>query len=156
MSFLGRFRFGPRPRRFGLALAGITLATGLLAQSTADAPLRDVRMPVIDKEGTRIFDLSAAAMRTFSDKPIRIELTNVHLIMYDVEKPGTQVGQLFAAIANYDGGTKIVSGPDQLHAIYHDVDLYGNDWTYDPKAKSLVIQHDVVVTFPGDLGHILR
>jgi len=146
----------PRLRRCGLLLVGLGLVAGVVTLTTAQSPLRNFRMPVFNDAGVRIFDLTAAAFQTLSEKPIRVEMTNVQVHMYDEEKPGTLDGQLFAAVANYDHETRIVSGPDQLHATYRDVELFGDDWTYDANAKSIVIRRNVIVTFPGELGHILR
>lgn len=157
MSFLHRFPSGPRARRLGLMLAGAITATGLLlAQPIDPAPLRNFKMPVFNDTGVRIFDLSAAAFRTLSEDPIRVELSTVHVRMYDPESPGSLDGQLFAATAIYDHETQVVAGSGQLHAIYRDVELFGDNWTYDAKTKNIVIQSNVVVTFAGELGPILR
>jgi hypothetical protein len=132
------------------------VASNLLAQSTADAPVTNFRLPVFNAEGNRIFDLSSAAVRPLSEKPVRLELTTVHVRMYAPGDAPEVVGELFTPSAVYDQATQQVSGPGQLHAIYRDIELFGNDWVYDAPSKSIVIKHDVVVTFPGELGQLLR
>lgn len=156
MSFLVRSSRRLRPVRLGLISAAMMFPTTLFAPPTTPAPLRNFKMPVFNDAGTRLFDLSAAAFRTLSEDPVRVELTTAHVRMYDPDAPGSLDGQLFAATATYDHATQVVSGSGQIHAIYREIELFGDDWTYDAKTKSIVIKSNVVVTFPGELGPILR
>ncbi len=132
------------------------LATGLFAQPVSDSPLRNFRLPVFNEQGHRVLDLSSAAVRMVSERPIRLEMTTVHVSMLAPDGSGTLEGELFAPVAVYDQAAQTVSGTGELHVIYHGADLFGNDWTYHADTKSIVIEHDVVVTFAGELGNLLQ
>jgi hypothetical protein len=141
-----------RRLRFWLCLLGGGATLG--AQPISDAPVLNFRLPIFNELGYRIWDLRAAAVRNLDND--RIELTTVHLRMLAGDDAGTVEGDLYTPSAVVDQAARTVSGEGQLQVIGRGVELYGNDWSYDGKTKSIVIKHNVVVAFTGDLGNIIQ
>lgn len=129
-------------------------ATGLWAPPLSDAPLINFRLPIFNEYGYRVWDLAAAEVRTLEND--RFELSNVHLRMLAGDEAGTVDGELFAPSAVCDQAQRTISGEGQLHVIHQGAELFGEDWHYDGKTKTMVIEHHVTVSFAGDLGNILR
>jgi hypothetical protein len=132
------------------------LASNLAAQSVTDAPLLDLELPVFNEFGNRIWYLRAASARFLSEKAERIELATVHLRILTGDADGTLDAELFAPVAVWDKPTRTVSGQGQLHVIGRGVELFGNDWICYADTKSIVVEHDVVITFTASLGNILQ
>jgi hypothetical protein len=128
--------------------------TSLWAPPLSDAPLLNFRLPIFNEFGFRIWDLSAGEVRKLTNE--RFELATVHLRMLAGDEANTLEGELFAPAAVVDQVERTITGPGQIHAIRQGVELFGNDWNYDGKTKTMVIEHSVVVSFAGDLGNILQ
>lgn len=139
---------------FGWCAALLLLAGQLAAQPISEQPLLNVRLPLFNAAGARLWDLESAALRTLSLD--RFALTTVHVRMFAGDAANTLEGELFAPTALVDLKARTIAGEGQLHVIGRGVELFGNDWIYDATAKSIVIKADVVVTFAGDFGNILR
>lgn len=130
-------------------------ATALWAPPpVSNAPLLNFRLPIFNEFGFRIWDLSAAEVRTLASD--RFELTNVHLRMLAGDEAGTLEGELFTPTAVCNQTERTIAGPGQLHVTRQGAELFGDGWTYDGKTKTMVIERNVIVTFAGDLGSILR
>jgi hypothetical protein len=133
----------------------LCLASGSLwAPPLSNAPLLNFRLPIFNEFGFRIWDLSAAEVRTLATD--RFDLATVHLRMLAGDEAGTLEGELFAPAAVVDQTERTISGQGQLHVIHQGAELFGDDWRYDGKTKSMVIERNVIVSFAGDLGNILR
>lgn len=143
-------------RCLSLLLTASAVVVGLAAQSSSDAPLRDFRLPVFNEQGHRVWFLRSGGVRVLSDNADRFELTTVHVTMLAGDAAGTVIGELYAPVARVDRTARTVSGEGQLHVIYQGAELFGRDWHYDADTKSVVIEHDVVVSFIGELGNLLQ
>lgn len=135
------------------------LTTNLAAQAALDAPLRNLRLPVFNEFGNRIWDLRAASARQLTESAERFELSTVHLRVLVGDADGTLDTELFAPVAVVDltdKNNRTVSGKGQLHVIGRAVELFGTDWICYADTKSIVVEHDVVITFTASLGNILQ
>jgi hypothetical protein len=137
-----------------LVVAG--LAPAVSAQEASGAPLKKFSLPVFNEFGHRIWILRAELFHILSDKADRFELTAVHLQVFAGDAANTLDVELFAPQAVVDKPKQIVSGQGQLHVIGRGVELFGRDWICHAETKSIVVEHDVVITFSGDLGNILQ
>jgi len=149
---------GTRGCRTNLWLAAVfaLLASGLAAQPVSDAPLLNFRLPLFNEQGNRVWDLSSAAVRVLSIDEKRFELTTVHLRMLAGDAASTLEYELFAPLAVIDVSARTATGKGQLHVIGRGVELFGDDWHCEAATKSIVIEHNVVVSFTGDLGNVLK
>jgi len=140
-------------------LVGLGLALGPARAAdmpAADAPLTNFRLPLFNEQGHRIWDLSCAAVSVLSTDQRTFELTTIHLRMFAGDEAETLEYELFAPLAIVDINTRMATGRGQLHVIGRGVELFGDDWRCEVDAKSIVIEHNVVVSFAGDLGNVLQ
>ena len=139
------------------ALAVAALPSVAHAQSaiTPGAPVDHFRLYGFDKDnGWRNWQLEGAKAEFAPDGAITI--TNMRLHIF--EPDGTQTVKLFiqSPVANMAKDHSVISGPDTIVLTSKGVYLGGQDWSWYPATKRLVIRNHTHTVIEGEIGPILE
>jgi hypothetical protein len=146
-------------RRLLLFLCAGCLVAGagaVVAQIGSQRPVTNFRLPVFNKQGYRIWEVTGASGR-FIDKD-NVELTSLRVLVLSGDDAATVQWEISSPQANVHPESRTVSGPGQLRVVGRDppFEIFGDDWTYEHETKTVVIRKKVVATFSGSIGNIIQ
>lgn len=134
------------------------------------APIVDFRLPVFNEAGFRIWELRGSEA-AYDHTAQRAEIRGLRLRVYSGDERELVENEVESPLAIAHVEERKVSGPGLIRLTGvergRDYEVRGEDWTYQEtyadapdgsrrKTKSVVIRKNVVVTFPEDIGDILR
>lgn len=147
--------------RHHCAIIFLALAGACLAQNESNvppvrtsAPIKDFRLPSFDKEGKRSSFLRAGEASVVS--PTRIDLKDMHFTLFKKDGSGTFDTILLAPAATFLTDRQIVSGGEFVRLLRADLEVTGEQWSYNHLEKRVLIGRNARVTFPEELKDIIK
>jgi hypothetical protein len=148
------------PHRLTVLLLLLPLTLLLLGADAPTAPGKNLSLPTFTKEGWRETWLRAATV--LYDGPTRLDATGVNFTQFkgnaanDVDTVLTSP----AATATIDRAQNqlILRGDSTVHLVRGDGDLEvsGEQWSYDHVAKTILIEKNTRVVFRAQLPDLLK
>ncbi len=130
------------------------------AQSPAEpkvkpsAPIKEFRLPTFDKDGKRATFMRAGEALFVS--PTQIDVKDMHLSMFTKDGTGAFDTVLLAPSATLLTDKQIVSGKESVRLIRLDVEVTGEQWSYNHLEKRVLIGNNARVIFQDELSDIIK
>ncbi|MET0263151.1 MAG: hypothetical protein ABW223_09655 [Rariglobus sp.] len=145
-------------KRF-LVISLALLGTAAFAQSLPTkikpaAPIKDFRLPMFNEEGKRIRFLRAGEALFVS--PTRIDVKDMHLTEFTKDGTGAFDTVLLAPSATFLEDKKIASGNESVRLIRVNVEVTGEQWSYNHLEQRVKIEKNAKVTFQDELSDIIK
>ena len=145
-----------KPVALALLFALATLPA--LAQSaiTANAPIKNFRLPVLNPHGERTSLLRGSEARYIN--PTQIDLVEMQYTTFVAGQPQRVETTLLAPVASVftENNHVIVRGNESMRLIRDDLQVTGEQWTYEHTPKRILIEKNVRVAFRAEFKDILK
>lgn len=143
----------PAPLLWSLLL----LAGGVRAAAPAPTPVvaKNWSLPLFTKEGYRTMTLRGTEARTISADRIDIVDLNVTTFTGDADAKVESI-LLCRELASFFPGEKLVRGTSNVRLVRDDIEVTGEEWTYDHNAKKVSLARHARITFKAALPDILK
>lgn len=147
--------------RFSVRLPGVCLAllgAGSLTGSSADlviAPsVRNWGEAFFSKEGFHTMTLSGAEMRPINKD--QVDVTDVTIVVWTRDAAPKVDTTIVSPEASYILSRKYAFGKKAVRVVRDDVDITGEDWTYEYAQNKVSIAKHVRVVFKAAVPDILK
>ena len=147
----------PTPRLLILCLAVLSNGS-LVAQKdgrmTTAAPVKNYSIVFFSEEGYQRVRVQGETAEV--QDPTKVRLGGMTLTEYTGDADRTIESVLTAPIAIVEPETEIVSGPDSVKLVRSDLELSGEDWTYEKEAKRVHIRRNAKLIFNAGFTDLLK
>ena len=120
----------------------------------ASAPIKEFKLPVFDKAGLKTAYLRAAEGLFVSTS--QIDVTEMQVTLFTKDGTGGFETILLAPTASFRTDQQIVSGKDSMRLIRLDIEVTGEQWSYNHPEKRVLIAKNTRVTFQEELNDIIK
>jgi hypothetical protein len=145
----------PAPKGQKAAPASPTPKTGSRAdQIRAAAPIKNFRLPTFTAEGHRESMLRAG--EAIIPDPDHVSVRDMDLTLFTRTAEEKIDARIVAPSANFLPRERIVRGSDTVLLERADLTVTGADWSYDHKARKLVINRDAHIVFLAPVGNVTK
>ncbi len=138
-----------------LALVGpAAFSAGL---SGVNAPVKKFRLPAFNDQGFRSSLLEGDAATMVSST--QIDVKEMHFTLFAGDEKGSIETTLLAPVATVrilEKDKILVEGKRSVRLVRSDLDVSGEDWTYQHSDKHLAIRKNVRVVVHAELKDILK
>ncbi len=146
----------PAPFLSLLALfAGWTHAAEPVAATDKPVVAKNWGLPLFTKEGHRSMTLRGTEARTISANRIDIIDLNITTFTGDATAKVDSI-LLCRELASFFPNEKLVRGDSSVRLVRDDIEVIGENWTYDHAAKKVSLARNARVTFKTSLPDILK
>lgn len=141
-------------------LAALLAAVPASAESAAtpkakpSAPVKDFRLPAFDKDGKRSSFLRAGEALFVSNT--QIDVKDMNFTLFTKDGTGAFDTILLAPTATFLTDKQIMSGRDSVRLLRVNVEVTGEQWSYNHAEKRVLIGNNVRVTFQDELKDIIK
>ncbi len=142
-----------------LLIAG-SLSAAEPASKSPPAPAQPIvaqnwSLPLFTKEGHRSMTLRGTEARTIG--PARIDIVDLNITTF-VGDAAARVESILLCreLASFFPDEKVVRGTAEVRLVRDDIEITGEQWTYDHAAKRVSIARNTRVTFKAQLPDILK
>ena len=118
------------------------------------APVKDLRLPTFDKDGKRATFLKAGEAVFVS--PTRIDVKDMNFTLFTKDGTGSFDTILISPSATFLSDKQSVSGPDTVRLLRIDLEVTGEQWSYNHAEKRVLIGKNARVTFQDELKDIIK
>jgi hypothetical protein len=138
----------------------LALTAALAAAQTAapkikpSAPIKEFRLPTFDKDGKRATFLQAGEALFVTTT--QIDVKNVNFTLFTKDGTGAFDTLLLAPTATFYTDKQIVSGKDSMRLLRVNIEVTGEQWSYNHAEKRVLIGKNVRVTFQDELKDIIK
>jgi hypothetical protein len=147
-----------RPVPF-LSLLALAAGWAHAAEPAAPAPqpvvAKNWGLPLFTKEGYRSMTLRGTEARTISTDRIDIIDLNITTFTGDADAKVESI-LLCRELASFFPNEKLVRGAASVRLVRDDIEVTGEQWTYDHAAKKVSLARNARVTFKTPLPDILK
>lgn len=141
-----------------LCVAASASAQGLPPKLIPSAPIKEFRLPTFDKAGKRATFMRADEALFVT--PNQIDVKAMHLTLFTKDGTGAFDTVLLAPTATVltDQKQKFISisGKESVRLIRADVEVTGEQWSYNHLEKRVLIGNNARVTFQDELKDIIK
>ncbi len=148
-------------KRLALILPALLALTAALAPAQtaeskvkASAPVKNLTIPTFDKAGKRETFMKADEALFISTN--HIEVKNMNFTLFTKDGTGAFDTLLIAPAATFLRDKQIVSGKDSMRLLRVNVEVTGEQWSYNHAEKRVLIGKNVRVTFQDELKDIIK
>lgn len=120
----------------------------------ASAPVRLFSLPLFNEAGHREM-LVRASEASVPDQG-HIEIVGLHLTTFDGTADARVTNILVSPLATAWIEERRVAGPGAVRLVRDDVEVQGEDWSYDHAARRVVIGRNAVVSFNAQINDLLK
>jgi hypothetical protein len=122
--------------------------------SAATGPARNWVLPLFTPEGFRSMTLRGAEV--YMVNPDRIDIVNMNIAVFSGTAATRVDTILLSPAASFFPRENRASGGESVRLIRDDIDVTGEQWTYDYAQKKVSIQRSLRVVFRAQLNGILK
>jgi len=126
----------------------------VLAQLTGNAAGKNFSLPLFTDAGARSALLRASLARTVGGD--RIELTDMNLTLFSSDATNEIDTIILAPVATFYPSTSLAHGKQSVRVIRDDMEITGEEWSYDHSGKKVSLRKNTRVVFQAQLPDILR
>jgi len=137
-----------------LAAATPLLAAEPPAQIRPSAPIKEFRLPSFNKDGQKTSFMRAAEALFVT--ATQVDVKELQLTLFTKDGTGGFDTVLLAPTATFQTDQQIVSGKDQVRLIRLDVEVIGEQWSYNHPEKRVIIAKNTRVIFQEELKAIIK
>jgi hypothetical protein len=146
-------------KRFALILLALSVAAMSSAGDTApkilpSAPIKEFRLPAFDKNGNRSTFLRASEALFVTST--RIDVKQLNFTLFTKDGTGAFDTILLAPTATFLTDKQILSGQDSVRLLRVDLEVTGEQWSYNHPEKRVLIGRNARVTFQEELKDIIK
>ena len=118
------------------------------------APIKEFRLPTFDKDGKRATFMRASEALFVT--PTRIDVKEMHLTTFTKDGSGAFDTIILSPTATFLTDKQIVSGTGPVRLIRVDLEVTGEQWSYNHLEKRVLIGNNARVTFQDELKDIIK
>ena len=137
-----------------LGLLSLAFNPGHAAENAPSEPAKNFILPTFTREGYYSMRLCGSEARMLTLR--LIELDDMNLTVFSGDASNRVDSVLLSPIARVSLDEDIARGPVTIRLIRDDLDLTGEQWTYNHAKKSISIAKDVRVVFHSELKDLLK
>lgn len=146
-------------KRTAALLLALLAAASAPAQTAApkvktSAPVKDFRLPAFDKDGKRTSFLRAGEALFVTTT--RIDVKDMNFTLFTKDGTGAFDTILLAPTATFLTDKQILSGRDSVRLLRVNIEVTGEQWSYNHAEKRVLIGNNVRVTFQDELKDIIK
>jgi hypothetical protein len=141
------------PVLFGLTAALVPAQTAA-PKVKPSAPVKDFRLPTFDKAGKRATFMKASEALFVTDN--QIDVKDMQFTLFTKDGTGAFDSVLLAPTATFLTDKQTVSGHDFVRLLRANVEVTGEQWSYNHLEKRVLIGRNVKVTFQDELKDIIK
>ncbi len=140
-----------------LFAGGAYAASPIASSAPADQPVvaKNWGLPLFTKEGHRTMTLRGTEARTLSADRIDIIDLNITTFTGDATAKVDSI-LLCRELSSFFPNEKLVRGDSSVRLVRDDIEVTGENWTYDHAAKKVSLARNARVTFKTSLPDILK
>jgi hypothetical protein len=133
-------------------LAG--LAAAWAQEVSAAAPAKNWKLPLFTKEGFRSMTLLGSEVRPVDAG--RIDVTDMNITVFSGDAAAKVDTVILSPAATFLQKENLARGDKSVRLLRDDIEVTGEDWTYDQTARKATIAKKVRVVFRAQLPDILK
>jgi hypothetical protein len=137
-----------------LGLFPLAFNLGHAAENTPSEPAKNFILPTFTPEGYYKMRLCGSEARMLTLH--LIELDDMNLTVFSGDASNRVDSVLLSPMARVSLDNDTARGPGAIRLIRDDLDLTGEQWTYDHLKKSISIAKNVRVVFHSELSDLLK
>ena len=137
-----------------LGLLPLAFNLGHAAEKAPSEPAKNFILPTFTREGYYSMRLCGSEARMLTLH--LIELDDMNLTVFSGDASNRVDSVLLSPIARVALDNDTASGPGSIRLIRDDLELTGEQWTYDHAKKSISIAKNVRVVFHSELQDLLK
>ncbi|HEY9250635.1 MAG TPA: hypothetical protein VIO38_15955 [Rariglobus sp.] len=118
------------------------------------APIKEFRLPTFDKEGKRATFLRAGEALFVT--PTQVDVKDMQFSLFTKDGTGAFDTLLLAPSATLLIDKQILSGHESVRLIRIDLEVTGEQWSYNHLEKRVLIGNNARVTFQDELRDIIK
>jgi hypothetical protein len=118
------------------------------------APAQDWKLPLFTKDGFRSMSLRGDRVLPVSSD--RIDVENIEITVFSGDAAARVTSVLLSSQASYFPKENIATGPGAVRVIRDNIEISGEDWTYEKEGEKISIHRNARVVFNMKLGDMLR
>lgn len=126
---------------------------GIQQIKTTD-PIKDLRIPSFDKDGKRTTFIRADEAMIISQN--QIDVKNLHFTLFTKDGSGSFDTVLLAPSATLIRDKEFVSGQESVRLLRADVEVTGEQWSFDKPAQRVIINKNAKVIFQEELKSVIK
>lgn len=134
----------------GLFITAITVAASPLTTRT---PVTNFRLPTFNKDGHRSMLIRGASAVV---APAHIELTDLNLTLFVGDQSDTIETIILSPQAVAEIAQERIHGEHAVRVIRNDLEITGEQWTYNHREQKVSIATKARITFHAPLPDILK
>lgn len=123
-------------------------------QIKTSAPIKELRLPTFDKDGKRETFMRAGEALFVTAS--RIEVKDMQLSVFTKDGTGAFDTMVFAPSATFLRDKMIVSGGESVRLIRLDLEVTGEQWSYNHPEKRVLIGKNARVIFQDEIKDIIK
>jgi hypothetical protein len=135
-------------------LTAPVFAQSLTPKVKTSAPIKDFRLPTFDKSGKRTTFMRAAEALIVT--PTQIDVKDMQFSLFTKDGTGAFDSMLLAPTATFLTDKQIVSGQESVRVVRVDLEVTGEQWSYNHPEKRVLIGSNARVTFQDELKDIIK
>ena len=136
------------------ALSGGLAVAQTGGRVTTEAPVKNYSIVFFSEEGYQRIRVQGETAEV--KDPTRVRLGGMTLTEYTGDADRTVESVLTAPIAIVEPETEIVSGPESVKLVRDDLELSGENWTYEKEAKRVHIRRNAKLIFNAGFSDLLK
>jgi hypothetical protein len=137
-----------------LGLLTLAFNPGYAAENAPSEPAKNFILPTFTREGYYEMRLCGSEARMLTLR--LIELDDMNLTVFSGDASNRVDSVLLSPIARVSLDNDTARGPGAIRLIRDDLELTGEQWTYDHAKKSISIAKNVRVVFHSELSDLLK
>ncbi|HXC01756.1 MAG TPA: hypothetical protein VNU49_03825 [Opitutaceae bacterium] len=137
-----------------LGLLPLAFNLGHAAENAPAEPAKNFILPTFTREGYYSMRLCGSEARMLTLH--LIELDDMNLTVFSGDASNRVDSVLLSPMARVSLDNDTARGPGAIRLIRDDLELTGEQWTYDHAKKSISIADDVRVVFHSELSDLLK
>ena len=138
-----------------LLLSPCSLLPGAESAATTAAPATNWVLPQFtDKEGFHSMTLRGSEVRPVGTKQIAV--TDLSITVFSGDAAARVDTILMSPAANFFPKENRASGEKSVRLIHDDIEVTGENWTYDHATQTVVIREKTRIVFRAQLKDILK
>lgn len=125
-----------------------------MQQIKTTAPIKDFRLPAFDKDGKRTTFIRADEALIVS--PTQIDAKNMHFTLFTKDGSGAFDTVVLAPSATLLTDKKFISGQESVRLLRSDVEVTGEQWSFDQPGQRVIINKNAKVIFQEELKSVIK
>ena len=118
------------------------------------APVKNLTIPTFTKDGKRETFMKAGEALFVT--PTHVDVKDMHFTLFTKDGTGAFDTILLAPTATFLRDKQTVSGEDSVRLLRIDIEVTGEQWSYNHLEKRVLIGNNARVTFQDELKDIIK